>query len=343
MGKSIRQVAGAALDTVLDRTIVPGYSSIGYAVRRRLPGWPADPAPNALSGKAILVTGASSGIGAETALQAARLGADVHMVVRDLAKGERVADSVRASLTPDAARDLGSPVARGGAPAERARLTVWQCDVSDLDSVAAFTTAFLAAGHSLAGIVHNAGALPATRKESAQGHEMTMALHVLGPLAMTEQLAPAMAGQHARVVFVTSGGMYAQALRADDPEYLADDYAGAQAYARSKRAQVELMPLLQQRWGGAGVCVLAMHPGWVDTPGVSDSLPTFSRLTGAILRDAPAGADTITWLLAATPTPPAASLWHDRRRRPTSYLRRTAPTESQRQAMWSWVSRALGW
>ena len=115
---------------------------------------------------------------------------------------------------------------------------------------------------------------------------------------------------------VTSGGMYGQRLRADDPEYLQGDYSPTTAYARSKRAQVELLPVLDQRWGGSGISVHATHPGWADTPGVVDSLPTFHRVTGPLLRDAEGGADTTVWLAATEPVPTGGRLWHDRRPRP---------------------------
>ena len=107
-----------------------------------------------------------------------------------------------------------------------------------------------------------------------------MALHVLGPVAMTEALLPAL-DDAARVVLVTSGGMYAQSLPADDPEYLHDEYSPTASYARSKRAQVELLPVLQERW--PRLCVHATHPGWADTPGVQESLPTFRRLASPLL------------------------------------------------------------
>ena len=85
----------------------------------------------------------------------------------------------------------------------------------------------------------------------------------------------------------------------------------------------------------------ATHPGWADTPGVQTSLPTFRRLTGPVLRDAEGGADTTVWLLAVRPTPEAGGLWHDRRRRPTSLLRRTRPTEAQRaSASGQWTVEA---
>ena len=112
------RAASRALDTVLDRTVVPGFSRVGYAVRRRLPTWPADPAAGALAGRHVAVTGASSGLGRRTALDLAALGATVHLVVRDAGRGGRVAAEVDAA------------VGRAGAA------RVWVCDVSDADHIA---------------------------------------------------------------------------------------------------------------------------------------------------------------------------------------------------------------
>ena len=144
------------------------------------------------------------------------------------------------------------------------------------------------------------------------------------------------------MVLVTSGGMYGQRLRADDPEYLDGNYSGTTAYARSKRAQVELLPLLASRWAAAGLGVHATHPGWADTPGVVDSLPSFHRITGPLLRDAEGGADTTVWLAATSPQPRPGRLWHDRRARPTHLLRRTRTADAERAAMWDWVREQTG-
>jgi NAD(P)-dependent dehydrogenase (short-subunit alcohol dehydrogenase family) len=311
----------AGVDRALDRSVALGYSRIGLALRRRLPDWPADPAPEALQGRHVVVTGASSGLGVATAEGLARLGATVHLVVRDLAKGEQARAGLRRAVA--------------GARAE-----LWRCDVSDLDDVRRVAAELSAACPAIAGVVHNAGAMPPERTESAQGHEMTMALHVLGPLLMTERLLDPLAQGAGRVVMVTSGGMYAQALPDTDPEYLRDQYRPATAYARSKRTQVALLPVLTRRWAARGVTVHATHPGWADTPGIVDSLPGFHRLTGPILRDPTQGADTTVWLTAVQPPPEGGHLWHDRRIRPSHYLSRTAETEPQRAAMWRWVQEA---
>ena len=321
-----RSLSGV-VDTALDRSVVGGFSSIGYAVRRRLPSWPADSAPGALAGRDVIVTGASSGLGTQTAVDLASLGAHVHLVVRDVAKGEATVRALEGAADADG---------------EHPAYTVWKCDVSDLGSVRAFAERFLAAGHRLAGIVHNAGSMPATWTPSAQGHELTMALHVLGPVLMTELLLPALTGESARVVFVTSGGMYAQALREDDPEFRDGEYSGTVAYARSKRAQVELLGLLGERWRASGVALYATHPGWAATPGVSESIPGFERVMRPVLRDVAAGADTTAWLMAVEPRPVGGGLWHDRRARPTSFMAKTRPREDQRMRMLDWVLSAAG-
>lgn len=313
-----RPTLGSVLDTALDRSVVLGYSKVGYALRRRTSGWPADPAPDALAGKDVAVTGASSGLGIATAEGLARLGARVHLVVRNPEKGEGVRHDLRRAVPG-------------------ADFQLWRCDVSDLDDVRRFAADLAGAVPSLAGLVHNAGAMPPEWTASPQGHEMTMAIHVLGPLAMTEALlAPLGAGQ-GRVVLVTSGGMYSQGLPVRNPEYRGRDYKPATAYARSKRTQVSMLPVLAQRWGAHGFSVHATHPGWADTPGVVDSLPGFHRLTGPILRDSEQGADTTVWLTAVEPAPESGRLWHDRRARPDHYAPWTRESEAERQRMWQWV------
>jgi NAD(P)-dependent dehydrogenase (short-subunit alcohol dehydrogenase family) len=318
---SLPALLAAGVDTLMDRTVAPGFTRIGPAVRSRLPGWPDDPSPGALAGRTAAVTGATSGLGLATAEGLARLGAKVRLVVRDEAKGARVRRRLEAAVP-------------------HAEFVIDRCDVADLEDVRRFTDGF--GDDRLDVLVHNAGAMPATRTESPQGHELTMALHVLGPVLMTELLRPALTGHDARVVLVTSGGMYAQALRADDPDYLRGDYSPTTAYARSKRAQVELLPVLASRWALTGPGVHATHPGWADTPGVEESLPRFHRLTRPLLRDAAGGADTTIWLAATGRQPRSGQLWHDRRSRPTQPLWHTRTGDEERHALWDWVRAQTG-
>lgn len=308
-----------ALDTLMDRSLVLGYTAIGLRVRRSLPGWPADPRPGVLVDKDVIVTGASSGIGIATAEGLAALGATVHLVVRDEAKGERV----RADL---AKRH----------PATQLRL--WRCDVGDLDDVRRFAHDFGSEIPSLHAAIHNAGIMPPERSESAQGHELSMAVHLLGPVVMTEALRPMLRG--GRVVLVSSGGAYGQKLLADDPEFLTGAYSPPTAYARSKRWQLEMLPLLADRWSLDDITTSVMHPGWADTPGVQESLPRFRAITRPVLRDDAQGADTSVWLAGAEPAPPTGLFWHDRRARPIDVVPTTRASQVMRATGWAWLKQA---
>lgn len=321
----------SGLDRLLDRSIVAGYSALGYHLRRRT--WaPDDPAEYALAGRRALVTGAGGGLGEATAAGLARLGATVHLLVRSAPRAQAAVERIRASLA---------------AEGRATELVVEQCDVSDLRAVRTFSAGLArrltAEGSALDILVHNAGILPAARTESVDGHELTVATHVLGPVLMTELLLPALGASSAgaRVILVASGGMYTQALPTHDPEYARGRYDGAVAYARSKRIQVDLTPVLAERWGPRGVGVHAMHPGWADTPGVASSLPLFRAVTRPVLRSSAAGADTVIWLAATDPAPPTGLFWHDRACRPSSYRSATVATPAQVDSMWEWVLHSL--
>jgi NAD(P)-dependent dehydrogenase (short-subunit alcohol dehydrogenase family) len=292
----------APLDTLLDRTIAPGYSRIGYALRAR--AWSeTDPAPGALDGRTVAITGPTSGIGRAAARACRDLGANVVLIGRDPQRTE----ALHAELGGD----------------------VELCDMSLLSSVRDLARRLRQ--RELHALVHNAGVITDRRIETAEGHEVTFATHVLGPHLLSRLLADR---PPARTVWVASGGMYAQRL---DPEDI--DRGGVAAYARTKRMQVVLAEGWARRTPAPAV-VHAMHPGWVDTPGVTHGLPTFHRLTRPILRTPAQGADTIAWLVAAAaPAHSTGGFWHDRRRRPTHYLRRTRETPSDRQALWAACER----
>lgn len=313
----------SVLDTVLDRTIVPGYSRVGHHLRRNW--WAADVAVGALDGHAVAITGANSGLGKATAIGAARLGASVRMLCRDVSRGEAArADVLRAC--------------------PGAEVSVDECDLSSFGSVRAAASRLCDELPALHALVHNAGVLPPSRQETTDGHELTVATHVLGPHLLTAALTPLLAADSdARIVFVSSGGMYAQRLRVDDPEYCEGDFDGTTAYARTKRMQVVLAKLWADRLAGTGTTVHAMHPGWAQTPGITDSLPRFARLIGPILRSAEEGADTAVWLLAAPEAGGTSGLfWHDRLPRPTSYLPYTRNTDDEAAKLWDYCVVATG-
>ena len=319
---SINAGLRSLLDTALDRSIVGGYSRIGYQLRSW--GWPDDPPPHALKGKTALVTGANRGIGKAIATGLAHLGASVLLTVRDETSGEQARKEI-VDANPEA------------------DVQVEVCDVSDLSAVRAFAADLAARVWELDVLIHNAGVLPPERTETADRHEVTLATHVLGPVLLTECLLPVLRGaEEPRVILMSSGGMYTQSLPADDPEYLDEPYSGATAYARTKRMQVALTPILARHWADDGVRVYAMHPGWSDTPGVAASLPAFRALTGPLLRTPEQGADTAVWLAATEPSPPSGGFWHDRRPRPEHYLPLTRHGERERERLWRYCAYSVG-
>ena len=220
------------------------------------PGTPTTRAPASLRGKIVVVTGASSGLGKATAVATARLGA---------------------TRAPRRARPGQGPRRRSPRSAARCpapRCVLHRCDVSDLSSVRAFAAALRGSVERVDVLVHNAGVMPPER----QGDRRRARGRVRHPRARAgaddrAAAAAARRGRQARVVLVSSGGMYAQRLPADDPEYRRGSTRGTTAYARTKRMQVALTPLMQERWAADGIAVHAMHPGWADTPGVVTSLP----------------------------------------------------------------------
>lgn len=290
----------SVIDSFLDRSVVLGYSKVGSALRRRW--WPADPAPGSMRGRTVLVTGATSGIGEAMGRAFVDLGATVHLLGRNADKLAGVAAAVR-SETPDA------------------EVVEEVCDVSDLDAVRTWATAYAERTPALHGVVHNAGTMTGEREESPQGHELSLATHVLGPHLVTSLLLDALRAGPGSVVWMSSGGMYGAPLYADPDgvEYRRGRFNGVQAYARTKRMQVVLADAWARRLAGTGVRSESMHPGWVETPGIATHLPTFNRITGPVLRDAADGADTAVWLVATRPESASPHFWHDRAQRPSTF------------------------
>ncbi len=227
-------------------------------------------------------------------------------------------------------------------------MELYAADTGDLEAVRHVAAQLLARHPRIEVLVHNAGALEDRRAESPQGLEQTVAAQVVGPFLLTGLLRPALqAGAPARVLWVSSGGMYTEPLRVDRLELPAARYDGVTAYARAKRAQVVLAELWAQRLAGTGVVVHALHPGWADTPGVQRSLPRFRQMLGGVLRTPEEGADTLVWLAVdpGAPLETSGRFWLDRRPRPTHRLASTrrADTPGERARLWAWCEEKSGW
>jgi dehydrogenase/reductase SDR family member 12 len=325
----LRQALAKGIDGLLEFTIVGSFSRLGFEIRRRTEEWTAPPR---LDGKIMVVTGASSGIGQAAALALAQLGAGLVLVGRD---ETRLAATRRSAM----------------AFADAGRIEIAPLDLVDSEAVRVFADRMGASEDHLDGLVHCAGALFADYRKAADGTELTVATHVLAPYYLSSLLAPLLRRASSSVIVtVSSGGMYTQRFDLAGLEVCARDYKGATAYARAKRAQVVLAHEWASRWGSDGIASYAMHPGWVDTPGLATGLPSFSRL-GPFLRTPSQGADTVTWLATDGPRRPSPSgrhaggIWLDRRRRSEYYLPTTYRTPAQRQtdgeALWQWCADRL--
>jgi len=302
------------VDATLEASVIGGFSRIGPALRGRVEHW-AD--PPRLDGRVCLVTGASGGLGLAASVGMARLGASLRLLVRDAERGE---------------------VARRRIVEQTGNADV-RCELVDISlrrSVRACADRLLASEEPVHVLVHNAGVLPRERRETEEGVELTFATNVLGPHLLTRLLRDRLvASAPARVLFVSSGGMYTRRLDVDDLQSRRGTYDGRVAYARSKRAEV----VLAERWAaalaGTGVVVHAMHPGWADTPGIKSSLPAFQRVMRPLLRTPEQGADTIVWLAAAEePARLTGRFWCDRHVRSTHRLARTQETAEDRDRLW---------
>ena len=308
------------LSNALDAAVVPGFSKIGYAIRKRMGNWQPISGFD-LRGKTVVITGPTSGLGKEVARQLAPTGANLVLVARNEEKCARVIDEI-------------TPLCTGNTP------VFVRAEMGDLESVRSACAAIQQRFTHIDVLIHNAGALLNTRQVSPQGIEQTIASHVVGPFLMTTLLLPLMHG--GRVVTVSSGGMYSSGLPAfnngETLEMPVHKYGGSKQYAIAKRAQVTLTQMWSKREPQTEF--VSMHPGWADTPGVQESIPGFRRVTAPILRSASEGADTIAWLAAVNPLPGASgTFWSDREVRPTHKTpqSRKLDTDSNRLALWQLV------
>jgi NAD(P)-dependent dehydrogenase (short-subunit alcohol dehydrogenase family)/carbon monoxide dehydrogenase subunit G len=308
-----------------DRLILPGlvgFTRLGYHWHRR--SW--KPLAVSLRGRTVVVTGATSGLGYAAARQLAELGARVILVGRD----------------PDKAATARREIV---AATGNANVAVAVADLSLLTEVRKLARHLLASESRIHVLVNNAGVLLDRRTTTAEGNETTLATNLLAPFLLTQLLLPRLEqSAPARIINVSSGGMYTTGPVLDDLQYEKAPFKGADAYARTKRALVMLTELWAQRLRGSGVVVHAMHPGWADTPGVASSLPAFRAVTRRLLRTPDQGADTITWLAAA---PEAARLsgafWLDREPHLTHVFPGTEGSPEDRRQLWAEAAKLTGW
>lgn len=327
--------ARSTIDRLLESTVVPSFTSIGPRLRRRLFGWRALE-DHDLTDRVVVLTGGTSGIGEAAAIAYAQLGASLTLVARDADK-------------------CGALIERLGRETANTRIDAVIADLGDLDDVRQASATLTTRHPRIDVLAHNAGALFPRRRRADDGTDLAVELMVAAPFLMTGLLLPSLSavgnggkGQPARVLTMSSGGMYTEPLTVDGLEMSDADYTGTGQYARAKRAQVSLNEAWARRVPASEVVFHALHPGWVDTPGITEALPGFSKVLSplGLLRTAREGADTLIWLSAADrPLRSSGDFWLDRDVRPTHKMAMTRESDTQERSaeLWSWCEMHTGW
>jgi NAD(P)-dependent dehydrogenase (short-subunit alcohol dehydrogenase family) len=200
-----------------------------------------------LTGKRILVTGASAGLGLETTRTLAAHGAAVTMAVRDLTKGTAAMEQVLAEV-PDAELDLR------------------QLDLADLSSIRTFAHGFVEDHPVLHILIGNAGVMACPQGTTVDGFETQFGTNHLGHFLLVQLLTPSLvAAGGARVVLLSSAGHRFGDVDLDDPGFEHQPYDAWVSYGRAKTANVLCAVGIDQRLRDQGVRAFAVHPGGIQT------------------------------------------------------------------------------
>jgi len=251
-----------------------------------------------LSGQRILVTGASTGLGQETARALSAHGADVVMTARTAERGKAALEAVRAAAAPGASVELA------------------EVDLASLASVRACTARLLADGRPLNVLIANAGVMACPQGTTTDGFETQFGTNHLGHFAFVNELVPLLVDSApARIVLLSSHGHRFSDVDLDDPHFERTEYDPLIAYGRSKTANVLFAVELDRRLRDRGVRATALHPGMIMTDlgrhmteEIIGSLRRHPRPEGEArvgFKPIPAGAATSVW--AAAVADPAAT------------------------------------
>ncbi len=252
--------------------------------------WTFDDIPDQV-GRTVVVTGANSGIGFDTARMLAMKGATVVLACRDAKKGAEALQRIEAER-----------------PAGQAVLA--SLDLADLESVATFATRFAQTHGRLDLLINNAGLMVPPLGRTKQGHELQFGTNHLGHFALTARLLPLLqATPGARVTVVSSISQRLGRIDFADLDWQRRAYRPWLAYGQSKLANMLFALELQRRLDAAGsaVKVTASHPGLAatDLGRTSGMVRVFESLIGM----SPSKAALTTLRAATDPAAAGSSFW----------------------------------
>jgi len=199
-----------------------------------------------MQGKVAVITGGNSGIGKETAVALAGMGAHVIIAARNPAKANAAVKEVQERAP--------------GAGAEQIPL-----DLASFASVRAFAGAFGERADQLNVLVNNAGAVLRSRTETEDGHETQLQVNHLSHFLLTSLLRERLERARGRIVNVASTAhtFARKGLDFDDLEWANRRYQGFGVYSATKLANIMFTRELPNRWGDTAVTANAVHPGFV--------------------------------------------------------------------------------
>jgi NAD(P)-dependent dehydrogenase (short-subunit alcohol dehydrogenase family) len=232
-----------------------------------------------MKGKIVLITGATSGLGKETARALARLGATIVMTTRDRQKGEQTKQELIAST-------------------QNKNIEVLSCDLASFVSIRSFCAEFLKKYNTLHVLINNAGISNFRRKVSKDGIEETFAVNYLAPFLMTNLLLERLKqSAPSRVVNVVSG-FHSGTIHFDDLEFT-KNYSGFKVYGHSKVALILFTRLLAEKLEGTGITVNCVNPRMTKT-NLGRDAGAVSRMFFRLMGQQPAkGAETAVYLASS--------------------------------------------
>lgn len=243
-----------------------------------------------LTGRTVLVTGATTGIGQETARSLAAAGASVVITARSDDKGTATVAEITEAVPG-------------------ADVTYEVLELGSLESVRAFTDRFAASHDRLDVLIGNAGIMAVPFGRTEEGHELQFGTNHLGHFVLVGRLLPLLqASAPARVVLLSSGGHMASDIHWDDPDFESHEYNKMDAYGQSKTANILHAVELDRRYGALGVHAYAVHPGMVATQLGRNFTPDVMEDLKARAAANPAGAGKLPPLVG-TDVGAATSVW----------------------------------
>jgi NAD(P)-dependent dehydrogenase (short-subunit alcohol dehydrogenase family) len=243
-----------------------------------------------LSGKRVLVTGVSAGLGVETARVLAAHGATVVGAARDLAKAERATEVVR------------KDVAQGGS------LELVELDLAALKSVRVCADGLVKTGKAFDVVICNAGVMATPKGTTADGFETQFGTNHLGHFVLVNRIV-SLFGENSRLVNLSSAGHRFSDVDLDDPDFAHTEYTPFGAYGRSKTANILFAVEFDRRHKGKGIRATAVHPGGIQTELGRHMTPELIQgmIKGIEEANKTAGAPAFRW--KTIPQGAATSVW----------------------------------